>query len=87
MSMILRKRKVNRDLIDAFVDANYPNGVGKLSVKSGVPVSSINRIRAGLVPIKLGSRNKLANALGVSERVLFPIIEDGSGDFLKRMGG
>jgi hypothetical protein len=69
-------RRVERHHIDTWVDRNYPNGIAKLSVASGVPVASIQKIRTGSVPKMAGSRIRLSEALGLKEDDLFPVVED-----------
>jgi hypothetical protein len=69
-------RRVERHHIDTWVDRHYPNGIAKLSVASGVPVPSIQKIRVGSVPKKAGQRIKLSEAIGLTEDDLFPVVED-----------
>jgi len=70
------KRRVDRTFIDAWIDKNYPNALAKLSIATGsvLTTSSISKIRAGRVPVSAMKRQRLAEALGVSEDRLFPIL-------------
>lgn len=75
----MTNRKVNRDVIDRWVDKNGPNGVSKLASKSGVSASMISKIRTGRVPIKPLTRAALSKALSTKEDILFPLVAQGSG--------
>jgi len=70
------KRTVRREIIDEWLDEKYPNAMTKLSAASDVPASSIAKIRNGRVPKNADHRKKLAEALGVDEPTLFPVLED-----------
>jgi hypothetical protein len=68
------KTKVNRELIDQWIKNAWPNGIYKLSEKSGIPVSSLSKIRLGtFVPRAQDRRKNLASVLGVKESELFPV--------------
>ncbi len=73
ITVVRMKQKVNRELIDQWIKDAYPNGLYKLSEKSGIPMGSITQIRIGaFVPKAPDRRRKLAEALGVKESELFP---------------
>ncbi len=67
-------RTVRRELIDSWISEAGKNAVTKLSIKSDVPHSSIEKIRAGRVPKDRDIRERLAKALGVKESELFPVV-------------
>ena len=67
-------RTVKREIIDFWIAEAGRDGVGQLATKSGVPTSSISKIRAGRVPKNRQDREKLAKALGVKESELFPVV-------------
>lgn len=69
------EKRVKRALIDQWTHKNYPNGLYKLSVKSGIPASSLAKIRLGWVPKNERRLKDLADALEVSEDEL---LEDAS---------
>jgi transcriptional regulator with XRE-family HTH domain len=72
------KKRVVREHIDRWIKDAYPNGLYKLSEKTGIPMGSIAQIRIGaFIPKAPDRRKKLAEALGVKESELFP--EDKSG--------
>lgn len=67
------KKKVNRALIDQWVKEAYPNGLYKLSEKTGIPVNSLTKIRLGAwIPKDPNARASLARELKVQETELFP---------------
>lgn len=71
------KRIVNIELLNGWVDRH---GITALSYKSGVSVYTLMRVKNQKnpeVPKKLRSRLSIAEAVGVSEDVLFPVV---SGD-------
>jgi lambda repressor-like predicted transcriptional regulator len=65
-------RTVDRSKIDDWIAKNGPNGLAKLSIESGIPLSSLAKIRSGWVPVKKWTRIALAEKLGVTEDELFP---------------
>lgn len=66
-------RRVNRKLIDAWLEKHGPNGVSKLSVKAKVSASTISHARAtSEAPKKLSTLQSLSEALEVDLDVLFP---------------
>lgn len=66
-------KRVNRKYIDAWIKNAYPNGLYKLSEKTGIPMGSIEQIRIGaFIPKAPDRRRKLAETLGVKESELFP---------------
>lgn len=71
----LMQRTVRRELIDQWISEAGRDGITKLANKSGVPSSSISKIRTGRVPKDRDQREKLASALGVKERKLFPVLQ------------
>lgn len=68
----MRDRSVNKDIIDEWVDAHFPNAVFKLAEKSGVSARTIYSARAGQAPKRWVTRMALSRALRVSEETLFP---------------
>lgn len=66
-------RKVQKALIDAWINEEYPNAIGKLSMAAEIPVTSLEKIRAGRVPKGRDQRERLARVLGVTEAELFPV--------------
>lgn len=73
-------RKVNRELIDSWIDEHSPNGLSELSVRAKVSISTIGQARRGFVPRKDRTRLKLCRALGVNEDALFPPVAAGEGE-------
>jgi hypothetical protein len=68
------KTRVNRQLIDRWIQEAYPNGLYKLSERSRIPVNSLTKIRLGtFVPKNPDRRKDLADVLGVKESELFPV--------------
>lgn len=67
-------RRVDRAVVDKWLDQNGPDGVSRLAVKSGVSASTIAKMRAGRVPVKASSRLAICRSIGVSEEVLFPAV-------------
>lgn len=65
-------RRVERSLIDRWIDKNGPDGLLELAKTSGVSSSTIAKARVGYVPKKQVTRNRLCEALKVSENRLFP---------------
>jgi transcriptional regulator with XRE-family HTH domain len=72
------QRRVERRYIDQWVGQNRPDAIRKLATKSNVNHAYIERVRAGFVPPKELYREALAEALGVSAEVLFPLDEEDS---------
>lgn len=64
---------VNKTLINAWIKKQGRDGITKLAIASDIPSGSLSKIRAGRVPVKPTSREKLARVLGVKEDVLFPV--------------
>lgn len=69
-------RRVERQIIDEWIDRNAPNGLAKLSLAAGVSIALIAHARIGNVPAKAGTRMRLASALKVTEDQLFPIVPE-----------
>lgn len=70
-------RRVNREILDQWLDKNGPDGISKLAVESGVSSSLIAKVRQfKIAPKKQSTRDKLCEALGVSEEALFPETEE-----------
>ena len=67
-------RRVNRVLIDAWVDEAAPGGVAKLFSKSGISTATIEKVRQGHVP-STPTKKALASAIGVTVDELFPLAE------------
>lgn len=70
-------RTVKRQIIDDWINANRPNGIGKLASDSFVSVYSLEKIRQGRVPMSFLIRQSLCKVLGVKEDELFPIMRSG----------
>jgi hypothetical protein len=64
--------KARREIIDRWVKANKPDGIGKLARESEIPTGSLSKIRAGRPLQNPLLRRSLARALGVKESELFP---------------
>ena len=71
------ERKVDRTLIDRWVDEHGPDGLLRLAVKSGVSTSTIAKARLGQVPRRFRTRHALCKVLGVPESALFPEVVGG----------
>ncbi len=71
------QRTIRRQLIDEWLAEAYPDAITKLARRSGVPASSIAKIRNGRVPKNSKQRERLAKAIGVDESDLFPVLADG----------
>lgn len=73
------ERTVNHTYFKFLIDQK--GGIAKVSVKSNVSTFTImkasNRLNP-LVPKKISTRVKLAQALGVTEEELFPLIDKAS---------
>lgn len=69
-------RRVERHYIDKWVNEKYPDAITKLAIASGIPASSIAKIRLGRVPKSQDDRQRLSKALSLKEDVLFPPVED-----------
>lgn len=67
-------KRVARDLIDRWIDKNGPDGLLELARKSGVSSSTITRARLGSPPKKQHTRDRLCEAIGVTESQLFPVV-------------
>lgn len=70
-------RRVNRSLIDTQIEKGGQFGLYKYAEEAGVSVSTIEKARAGRVPKRKTTRDKMAKPLGVSEFKLFPVRQDG----------
>lgn len=70
-------RKIERKLIDRWVENHTPDGLLKLAQKSGVSSSTIARARIGDVPKKPITRQRLAKAVDATEDQLFPLVTAG----------
>lgn len=69
------KRTVERLLIDKWIVRHRPNGIVRLSERSGVSITVIAEARTGNVPKKDVTQELLAEALEVSRDELFPLVE------------
>ena len=67
-------RRVERSLIDQWVDENGPDGLLKLASLSGVSSSTWIKARAGVVPKRKRTRDGMIRALNVTEAKLFPVV-------------
>ena len=67
---------MNTQLIDAWLEKNQPNALAKLSVKSGLSMSTLSNIKNHKTSTSVDNARDLADALGVSLDVLVP----GAGD-------
>lgn len=70
-------RRVERQLLDEWIDRNGPDGISELAIASRVSASLIAKIRIGCVPKKEITRMKLCRAIEVTEDELFPVLPDG----------
>jgi hypothetical protein len=70
-------RTVNRKYIDDWVDANGPDGIAKLALKAKVSSSMVQKARLGLAFKTEYRRRLLADAIGVKEELLFPVVQNG----------
>jgi hypothetical protein len=70
-------RRVNRSLIDQFVEQNGPDGISVLAVESKVSSATWLKARAGRVPKKFSTRKKMFEFFRTSEDALFPSLADG----------
>jgi len=68
--------KVNRELIDKWIEDNSPDGIGKLGMLSKIPTNSLAKLRLGWVPKDILKRESLARVLGVAHDELFFSTED-----------
>lgn len=68
------ERKVNTTLINRWIERAGKNGLGKLSIRADVSQSVIAHARTGAAPAKTDTRQKIANALGLSEDEVFPLV-------------
>jgi transcriptional regulator with XRE-family HTH domain len=68
------ERRVERNLIDRWIDEHGPDGLLRLAERSGVSSSTITKARLGYVPRKKCTRNRLCEAMRVSEERLFPSV-------------
>lgn len=68
-------RTVKKELIRSWIKKQERDGVKALSDRSNITTSSILKIRAGRVPKDPLKRKALAEAIGVSESELFPLIK------------
>jgi DNA-binding phage protein len=66
-------RKLNREVLDRWLEANSPDGISKLALKSHVSSETIKRFRSqGLAPKKFITCKLIADALGIEIDTLFP---------------
>lgn len=65
-------RRVQRSLIDSWIDKHGPDGLLRLADRSGVSSSTISKARLGRVPKRQNIRDRLCEAIGVKEDQLFP---------------
>jgi len=66
-------RRVNRPLLDNWIQQHGPDGVSRLAVESKVSADTIKRSRAsGAAPKKLSTCLMLSKAMGVEVDTLFP---------------
>ena len=67
-------KRVERTIIDRWIDRNGPDGLLELARASGVSSSTITKARLGVVPKRQRTRDRLCEALNVSEAKLFPAV-------------
>jgi transcriptional regulator with XRE-family HTH domain len=67
-------KRINRNLIDSWIDKNGPDGLLVLAQQSGVSASTITKARIGIIPKKYVTRDRLCKAIGVNEDQLFPTV-------------
>lgn len=65
-------RRVNKRPLNQWIDENKPSGLAKLALQSGVSTGTLDKVRAGYVPPREGTRQRISRALGISENELFP---------------
>lgn len=70
-------RTVDRKYIDEWVSTNGPDGLAKLALKSRVSLSTIQKARSGKPLMTEHRRRQLAEAIGVKESKLFPVVVHG----------
>lgn len=73
------KKTVRREIIDDWLKERYPDAISQLAQKSKIPANSLAKIRTGWVPKNPNRRKDLADALGVEEADLFPLVKSRAG--------
>ena len=77
---MLSMRRVERPVIDHWIEQNGPDGVSRLAVESGVSASTINKLRGGRAPVRASTRLAICRVLKVEEGLLFPLIGVSGGE-------
>lgn len=67
-------KRVERKILDKWIDMHGPDGLLELARASGVSSSTIAKARLGFIPKKHSTRDRLCKALNVSEAKLFPSV-------------
>jgi DNA-binding Xre family transcriptional regulator len=71
-----QNRWVNRELLDAWIESNSPEGVAKLALRAKVSTSLINKMRSTLnAPTKQITQDAICKAMHCTVEQLFPIGE------------
>jgi hypothetical protein len=71
-------RRVNKELLNKWIQAHSPNGISRLAVESQVSADTIKRARAtGMAPKKPITRQLLSQAMDLHVDVLFPPVTAG----------
>lgn len=66
-------RRVNRKLLDQWLQEHGPGGVSRLAVASNISASTIEKCRATeMAPKKLSTLQRLSEAVGLDLEKLFP---------------
>jgi transcriptional regulator with XRE-family HTH domain len=72
--MAVMIRNVERTHLDRWIEEHGPDGISKLAIRSEVSASTISKVRTGFVPAKTATRRALAEAIGIEEDTLFPLV-------------
>lgn len=72
--IVFMSRTVRISIIEKWLNENGPLPVERLAMRAGVSASLISKVRLGNEPKKTRTRQKLAEALGVTEDELFPLV-------------
>jgi transcriptional regulator with XRE-family HTH domain len=73
----MNERTVNKTLLKVWLKQNGPkieDGIENLAKKSRTSASTVTKVKSGYVPRKDITRILLANAIGVAEDELFPLV-------------
>jgi len=70
----MESRRVNRPLLDGWLEINGPDGVSRLAVQSQISASTIQKARStGKAPKKFITLQRLSETLGCAIDELFPV--------------